>query len=221
MISSSPSPTTTPPSLGSSGINYALIIKGIIYLIIIISLGVSVTQENKNKHLILMIVTFLSTMIFLGLFFSFGNVAKVFFKPSQLMLIFYIILLMVAFNYIDNDFLNKYAYYIFPFIFIIGIYLFYKSVNTATDIETKFISKDTFKVNICMLFICLVTFIILLNNELSAYLTYSSSSVITFFILLVSIGLLFLLFTELNAVILCSNFSQLIFNKLHAILTPE
>ena len=198
MISSSPSPTTSPPSLGSSGINYALIIKGIIYLIIIISLSISTTQENKNNHLILMIVTFLLTMILLGLFFSFGNVAKAFFKPSQLMLILYIIILMTAFNYIDKDFFNKYAYYIFPFIFMIGIYLFYKSVHAATDIETKFISKDTFKVNICVLFICLVTFIILLNNELSGYLTYSSSSVITFFILLVSIGFLFLLFTLFN-----------------------
>ena len=198
MISSSSSPTTTPSSLGSSSIDYKLIVKGIIYLIIIISLTITTTQSKNKQHLTLMIITILLTMFLLGLIFSFSSVVRSLFNPNQLMLILYIIILMVMFNNIDKDFFTKYAYYIFPFIFIIGIYLFYKSVYDATDIETKFISKDTFKVNVCVLFICLVTFIILLNNELSGYLKSSSSSVITLFILLISIGFLFLLFTLFN-----------------------
>jgi hypothetical protein len=198
MISSSSPSTTTPSPLGSTNIDYKLIIKGIIYIIIIVSLSISTLQENKNKHVTLVIVTFLSTMFLLGLFFSFSQVGKAIFKPTQLILIFYIILLMVLFNYVGKDFFNKYAYYIFPFIFIIGVYLFYKSLRDATDIEKKFISKETFKVNVCILFICLVTYIVLLNSELSKYINYSTGSTITFFILLISIGFLFLLFTLFN-----------------------
>jgi hypothetical protein len=94
--------------------------------------------------------------------------------------------------------MNKYAYYIFPFIFIIGGYLFYKGVYNATDIDRKFITKDTFQVNIFILYICLVTFIILLNDELSKYINYSTGSVLTFFMLLISIGFLFVCFTVFN-----------------------
>ena len=198
MISSSSPSTTTPSPLGSTNIDYKLIIKVIIYLIIIVSLSISTLQENKNKHVTLVVVTFLSTMIFLGLFFSFFKVGSAMFKPIQLILILYIIILMVLFNYVDKDFFNKYAYYIFPFIFIIGIYLFYKSLRAATDTEKKFISKETFKVNVCILFICFVTYVVLLNSELSKYINYSSGSTITFFILLISIGFLFLLFTLFN-----------------------
>lgn len=197
MISFSSPSTTTPSSLGSSNIDYLLIVKGIIYLIIIISLAIATTQDNK-KHLTMSIVTFLFTIFLLGLFFSFFKVGKAVFNPKQLMLIAYIIILMVLFNYIKKDFFDKYAYYIFPFIFIIGMYLFYKSVNDATDIDSKFISKDTFKLNVCVLFICLVTFIILINNELSKYINYATGSVITFFVLIISIGFLFLLFTLFN-----------------------
>lgn len=195
MISSTYS-STKPSSLGSTNSHYMLILKGIIYFIIILSLGLSSMQENK--HLTLSIVTFLFTIFLLGLFFSFYTVVKTMFNPKYLVLILYIIILMLLFNSFSKDFFTKNAYYIFPFIFVIGIYLFYKSVYYTTDIETKFVSKDTFKVNVCVLFICLVTFIILLNNELSGYLTSSSSTVITLFILLISIGLLFLLFTLFN-----------------------
>ena len=200
MISSSPSPTTTPSPLGSSGINYALIIKGIIYLIIIISLAVSTTaQKNVSKHITLACVTLIFTIFLLGLFFSFFKVGKaMFFNPMQFALILFNIILIVTFNYVSKDFMNKYAYYIFPFIFMIGIYLFYKSVYNATDIERKFISKDTFQVNVFIIYICFVTYIILLNNELSKYINYSTGSVLTFFVLLVTIGFLFLCLTVFN-----------------------
>lgn len=200
MISSGSTSTTISSSLGSTNIDYLLIIKGIIYLIIIISLGASATNtENNKKHITLSIVTFLFTIFLLGLFFSFFKVGRaMFFNPIQFALILFIIILIVVFNYVSKDFMNKYAYYIFPFIFMIGIYLFYKSLYAATDIQNKFISKDTFKVNVCVLFICLVTFIVLLNGELSKYINYATGSVITFFILIISIGLLFLLFTLFN-----------------------
>lgn len=145
MISSSSPSTTTPSPLGSTNIDYKLIIKVIIYLIIIVSLSISTLQENKNKHVTLVVVTFLSTMIFLGLFFSFFKVGSAMFKPIQLILILYIIILMVLFNYVDKDFFNKYAYYIFPFIFIIGIYLFYKSLRAATDTEKNLLVKKLSK----------------------------------------------------------------------------
>jgi hypothetical protein len=199
MISFSPSPTTTPSPLGSSGINYALIVKGIIYLIIIISLGASTIQGNNKKHMTMSIVTFLFTIFLLGLFFSFLKVGKaMFFNPIQFALILFIIILIVVFSYVSKDFMTKYAYYIFPFIFIIGGYLFYKGVHNATDFEHKFISKDTFQVNVIILYICLVTFIVLLNNELSKYINYSTGSVLTFFMLLISIGFLFVCFTIFN-----------------------
>jgi len=199
MISSSPSPTTTPSPLGSTGINYALIIKGIIYLIIIISLGASTIQDNNKKHMTMTIVTFLFTIFLLGLFFSFFKVGKaMFFNPIHFALILFIIILIVVFNYVSKDFMTKHAYYIFPFIFTIGGYLFYKGVYNATDIQRKFITKDTFQVNVIILYICLVTFILLLNNELSKYINYSTGSVLTFFILLISIGFLFLCLTVFN-----------------------
>ena len=153
MISFSPSPTTTPSPLGSSGINYALIVKGIIYLIVIISLGASTIQGNNKKHMTMSIVTFLFTIFLLGLFFSFLKVGKaMFFNPIQFALILFIITLIVVFSYVSKDFMTKYAYYIFPFIFIIGGYLFYKGVHNATDFEHKFISKDTFQVNVIILY---------------------------------------------------------------------
>jgi len=199
MISSSPSPTTTPSPLGSTGINYPLIVKGIIYLIIIISLGSSTVQGNNKKHMTMTIVTFLFTIFLLGLFFSFPKVGRaMIFDPIHFALISFIIILIVVFSYVSKDFMNKYAYYIFPFIFIIGGYLFYKGVYNATDIGRKFITKDTFQVNVFILYICLVTFIILLNNELSKYINYSTGSVLTFFMLLISIGFLFLCFTVFN-----------------------
>lgn len=199
MISSSPSPTTTPSPLGSTGINYALIVKGIIYLIIIISLGSSTVQGNNKKHMTMTIVTFLFTIFLLGLFFSFSKVGRaMIFNPIHFALISFIIILIVVFSYVSKDFMNKYAYYIFPFIFIIGGYLFYKGVYNATDIDRKFITKDTFQVNIFILYICLVTFIILLNDELSKYINYSTGSVLTFFMLLISIGFLFVCFTVFN-----------------------
>ena len=199
MISFSPSPTTTPSSLGSSGINYALIVKGIIYLIIIISLSASTIQGNNKKQMIMSIVTFLFTIVLLGLFFSFFKVGKaMFFNPIQFALILFIIILILVFSYVSKDFITKYAYYIFPFIFIIGGYLFYKGVYNATDFQSKFISKDTFQVNVIILYICLVTFIVLLNNELSKYINYSTGSVLTFFMLLISIGFLFVCFTVFN-----------------------
>jgi hypothetical protein len=196
MVSFGSTSTTTPSSLGSSGINYALIVKGIIYLIIIISLSASTIQGNNTKHMTMSIVTFLFTIFLLGLFFSFLKVGKaMFFNPIQFALILFIIILIVVFSYVSKDFITKYAYYIFPFIFIIGGYLFYKGVYDTTDIQHKFISKDTFQVNICVLFICLVTFIILLSNELSKYINYSTGTAITLFVLIISIGFLFLLFT--------------------------
>jgi len=199
MISFSPSPTTTPSPLGSTGINYALIVKGIIYLIIIISLGSSTVQGNNKKHMTMTIVTFLFTIFLLGLFFSFSKVGRaMIFNPIHFALISFIIILIVVFSYVSKDFMNKYAYYIFPFIFIIGGYLFYKGVYNATDIDRKFITKDTFQVNIFILYICLVTFIILLNDELSKYINYSTGSVLTFFMLLISIGFLFVCFTVFN-----------------------
>lgn len=199
MISSTPSPTTTPSSLGSTGINYSLIIKGIIYLIIIISLASSTSaQKDTAKHITLACVTLIFTIFLLGLFFSFTKVLKGMFTPLQLMLILFNIILIVGFNYVSKDFMNKYAYYIFPFIFIIGGYLFYKGVYNATDIERKFISKDTFQVNIFIIYICFVTYIVLLNSELSKYVNYSTGSVLTFFVLLVTIGFLFLCFTVFN-----------------------
>jgi len=196
MVSFGSTSTTTPSPLGSSGINYALIVKGIIYLIIIISLSASTVQGNNTKHMTMSIVTFLFTIFLLGLFFSFLKVGKaMFFNPIQFALILFIIILIVVFSYVSKDFITKYAYYIFPFIFIIGGYLFYKGVYDTTDIQHKFISKDTFQVNICVLFICLVTFIILLSNELSKYINYSTGTAITLFVLIISIGFLFLLFT--------------------------
>lgn len=200
MISSVPSPTTTPPPLGSSGINIALVIKGIIYSIIIMSLGVSTTAaQSTGKRISLACVTFIFTIFLLGLFFSFSKVVKgMLFTPQQLLLVLFNIILIVTFNYVSKDFMNKYAYYIFPFIFMIGIYLFYKGVYNATDIERKFISKDTFQVNVFIIYICFVTYIILLNNELSKYINYSTGSVLTFFVLLITIGFLFLCFTVFN-----------------------
>jgi hypothetical protein len=196
MVSFGSTSTTTPSPLGSSGINYALIVKGIIYLIIIISLSASTVQGNNTKHMTMSIVTFLFTIFLLGLFFSFLKVGKaMFFNPIQFALILFIIILIVVFSYVSKDFITKYAYYIFPFIFIIGGYLFYKGVYDTTDIQHKFISKDTFQVNICVLFICLVTFIVLLSNELSKYINYSTGTAITLFVLIISIGFLFLLFT--------------------------
>jgi hypothetical protein len=196
MVSFGSTSTTTPSSLGSSGINYALIVKGIIYLIIIISLSASTVQGNNTKHMTMSIVTFLFTIFLLGLFFSFLKVGKaMFFNSIQFALILFIIILIVVFSYVSKDFITKYAYYIFPFIFIIGGYLFYKGVYDTTDIQHKFISKDTFQVNICVLFICLVTFIVLLSNELSKYINYSTGTAITLFVLIISIGFLFLLFT--------------------------
>ena len=199
MISSTPSPTTTPSSLGSSGINYALIIKGFIYFIVILSLASSTIGVSSKKHMTMSIVTFLFTIFLLGMFFSFLKVGRaMFFNPIQLALILFNIILIVTFNYVSKDFMNKYAYYIFPFIFIIGGYLFYKGLYNATDVERKFISKDTFQVNIFILYICLVTSIILLNNRLSKYINYSTGSVLTFFMLLISIGFLFLCITVFN-----------------------
>jgi len=200
MISSSPSPTTTPSPLGSSGINYAIIVKGIIYLIIIISLAISTSaQKHTGKHISLACVTFIFTIFLLGLFFSFFKVFRsMIFNPIHFALILFIIILIVTFNYVSKDFMTKYAYYIFPFIFIIGGYLFYKGVYNTTDIQRKFISKDIFQLNVFILYICLVTFIVLLNGELSKYINYSTGSVLTFFILLISIGFLFLCFTVFN-----------------------
>ena len=199
MISSTPSPTTTPSSLGSSGINYALIIKGFIYFIVILSLASSTIGVSSKKQMTMSIVTFLFTIFLLGMFFSFPKVGRaMFFNPIQLALILFNIILIVTFNYVSKDFMNKYAYYIFPFIFIIGGYLFYKGLYNATDVERKFISKDTFQVNIFILYICLVTSIILLNNRLSKYINYSTGSVLTFFMLLISIGFLFLCITVFN-----------------------
>jgi hypothetical protein len=200
MISSSPSPTMTPSPLGSSGINYALIVKGIIYSIIIMSLGVSTAAaQSTGKRISLACVTFIFTIFLLGLFFSFSKVVKgMLFTPQQLLLVLFNIILIVTFNYVSKDFMNKYAYYIFPFIFMIGIYLFYKGVYNATDIGRKFISKDTFQVNVFIIYICFVTYIILLNNELSKYINYSTGSVLTFFVLLITIGFLFLCFTVFN-----------------------
>jgi hypothetical protein len=200
MISSSPSPTTTPSPLGSSGINYAIIVKGIIYLIIIISLAISTSaQKHTGKHISLACVTFIFTIFLLGLFFSFFKVFRsMIFNPIHFALILFIIILIVTFNYVSKDFMTKYAYYIFPFIFIIGGYLFYKGVYNTTNIQRKFISKDIFQLNVFILYICLVTFIVLLNGELSKYINYSTGSVLTFFMLLISIGFLFLCFTVFN-----------------------
>lgn len=199
MISSTPSPTTTPSSLGSSGINITLIIKGFIYFIVILSLASSTIGVSSKKHMTMSIVTFLFTIFLLGMFFSFLKVGRaMFFNPIQLALILFNIILIVTFNYVSKDFMNKYAYYIFPFIFIIGGYLFYKGLYNATDVERKFISKDTFQVNIFILYICLVTSIILLNNRLSKYMNYSTGSVLTFFMLIISIGFLFLCITVFN-----------------------
>jgi len=203
MSSSSSFSTSTFTSLdNSSSIDYKLIVKGLVYTIVVFSLAMSTyfTKENeKGKHASLVIVTFLFSIILLGLFFGFPKVIKnILFTPLQAILMIYIILLIIVFNYSEKDTLKKYAYYIFPVIFIIVIFLFYSNVISATDFKYKFMTKETFKTKICILFICLLTYIILLNNELSSFITTSTGSVITLFIMIITIGFLFLLYVLLD-----------------------
>jgi hypothetical protein len=176
-------------------IDYVTIFKGLFYVVTIITLlltGLYGNLSNTNS-IILIISTFLSSMLLLGLFFNFPQVIGKMVSPMKAILILFVIILILIFNNVSSENINEYAYLIFPTILIFGIGLFYLNIKNDTSFKTNFITKESLKTNICILFICLLSFVVLLYKNNPDYLKSYTSSIIILFILLLCFGFLFLI----------------------------
>ena len=190
----------------------------LIVLFILVMIGLHANISDK-KSALLLITAFLITIFSLSLFFSFSSTYRtIIYNKKLLFLIIFICILIYLFTELSNSELKKNASYLYPFILLIGGALLYFNIFHTIDYKdlvTKFYNNSAFlenkKISSIIIYICLCVFLFLLyNSKIGNYamksyndlfgtnLKINTGKIITFIILILVLGFIFLVYNLLD-----------------------